>query len=329
MENSNTILNELKEISAVVAGIGQQQPYVVPVGYFDSLPLQLMLRIGLEENAGTDPIINISKDNVYQAPAGYFNQLADNILTRIKEEEAGIAPVVNITKDNIYQAPAGYFDGLAGSILNRIKEEEEGQQLQEPDFSSALWQQLGKKTPFTVPEGYFTEFSDNIVAGAKAIEFVNEELENLSPLMTGLKTKQVYEVPAGYFDANATAILQKLNNGSGSGKVISIGFGRKMMRYAAAAVVAGLMLVAGYMYTGKTKPGAATPGALPELAKVTDQEIESFLNNNTASVADTSSIVTADDEISDKDSKDLLANISDEELQHYAEQQHLETPITN
>lgn len=318
MENSNTILNELKEISAAVAGIGQQQPYTVPEGYFDSLPMQLMLRIGLEEKAGTDPVLNISKDNVYQVTAGYFDNLARSILNRVKEEEAGADPVVNITKDNMYQAPAGYFDGLAGNILSRIKEED-GRQLQEPDLSSALWQQLGKKNPFTVPEGYFNDFSDNIVAGAKAIEFVNEALENLSPLMTSLKTKQVYEVPNGYFEANAAAILQKLN--APAGKVISIGFGRKMMRYAAAAVVAGLVLVAGYMYTGNTKPTVPAPGDVPgELAKATDQEIENFLNNNTASVADTSSIVTADDEISEKDSKDLLANISDEELQHYLEQ---------
>ncbi len=324
MENSNTILNELKEISAVVAGIGQQQPYSVPEGYFNSLPQQLMLRIGLEENAATDPMVNISKDNVYQAPAGYFENLAGNILKQIKEEEASADPVVRLTKENMYQAPAGYFDGLAGNILNRIMEEE-GQHVQEPDLSSALWQQLGKKNPFTVPEGYFDEFSANTVAGAKAIEFVNEALENLSPLMTSLKTIQVYEVPNGYFEANAAAILQKLN--APAGKVISIGFGRKMMRYAAAAVVAGLMLVAGYMYTGN-KPVSPASAAVPELAKLTDLDLENFLNTNTVSVADTSNIISTDEDLTEKDSKDLLANISDEELQHYAEQ-HIETPITN
>ena len=292
MENNNTILNELKEISAVVAAIGQQQPYAVPDGYFDSLPLQVMLRIGLEGKTGADPVVNINKDNVYQAPAGYF-------------------------------------DALAGNILNRVKAEDADAHLEEPDLSSTLWQQLGKKNPFTVPEGYFNDFSDNIVAGAKAIEFVNGELENLSPLMTSLKTKQVYEVPAGYFNGNVEAILKKVNEPAAA-KVISIGFGRKMMRYAAAAVIAGVVITAGYLYSGKTGP--VIPGGnstVSELAKVSDQEIENFLNINTASVADTSNIITTDEEITEKDSKDLLANISDEELQHYAEQQHLETPITN
>jgi hypothetical protein len=241
--------------------------------------------------------------------------------------------MVNITKENVYQAPAGYFDNLAGNILNRVKAEEADAHLEEPDLSSTLWQQLGKKNPFTVPEGYFDDFSDNIVAGAKAIEFVNEELENLSPLMISLKTKQVYEVPAGYFDGNAEAILKKLNEPAAA-KVISIGFGKKIMRYAAAAVVAGLVVVSGYFIT-KTPDQIAATGrkqtaldSLGGVAKLSDQDLENFLNINTASVADTSTIITTDEEITEKDSKDLLANITDEELQHYAEQ-HVETPITN
>ena len=282
MENRNTILAEVKEISAAVAAIGQQQPYQVPQGYFDNLPQQLMLRIGLEEKPVADPVLTAGKSNTYQLPAGYFDQLAGNILSRIKEEEAG-------------------------------------SQLEEPGFSADVWKQLGKKNPFSVPEGYFEDFSHNIVAGAKAIEFVNEALENLSPLMTSLKTKQAYQVPDGYFETNAAAILKKLNHPGG--KVISIGFGRKMMRYAAAALVAGVMVIAGYIYTGKPDKAVPAQGAVPEeIAKASDQEIENFLNNNTASVADTSTIVIADDEMSDKDSKDLLANISDEELQRYLEQ---------
>ena len=287
MENNNTILQELREISLLLASIGQQPTYTVPDGYFENLPMQVLLRIGLEEKAGKDPVINISKNNVYQAPEGYFDTLANNILNRIKTG----------TKD---------------------------EQLEEPDFSSSLWQQVGKKHPFTVPEGYFNEVSGNIVAGAKAIAFVNEELENLSPLMNSLKNKPVYEVPQGYFDNTVAAILQKAKQQRG--KLVSIGFTRKIIRYAAAAIVAGLIVLAGYMYSGTTTHTVSS--ANPDLAKVTDQEIENFLNNNTASVADTSNIVVADDEITDKDSKDLLANISDDELQQYAAQ-HLETPITN
>jgi hypothetical protein len=290
MEHSNPILDELKEISTVVAAIGQHPTYTVPEGYFNSFPVQAMLRIAIEEKKGSDPVFNAGKDDVYQVPTGYF-------------------------------------DGLAATILNRVKAAEAENQLEEPDFSSPLWQQIGKKNPFTVPEGYFNEVPENIVAGAKAIEFVNEELENLSPLMTGLKAKQVYTAPEGYFDNNARAILQKIK-GQQPAKVISPGFGKKMMRYAAAAAITGIVLVTGYVMNKKTDQASIDTAAVITLdssrvAGISDQAIEDFLNTNTVSIADTSIVPgtdTSSDDLTEKESRDLLANISDEELQQYLEQ---------
>ncbi|MFT3936828.1 MAG: hypothetical protein QM726_24600 [Chitinophagaceae bacterium] len=300
MNNSNPILNELKEISPFVAAIGNKSPYAVPPGYFDGFAAQVLITIGMQEKAGVDPVLPISKDNVYQAPQGYFDNLANN-------------------------------------ILNRIKAQESGNPQEELESLSPLLSKIGKKNPFATPDGYFTEFSDNIVAGVKAVEFVNEELENLSPIMLGLKDKQVYEVPDGYFEHTPVAILEKIKKQEPA-KVVSIGFGRKIMRYAAAAVVAGVVAVSSWMYL---KP-AATIGKNDSLAsieakvkdavgKASDDEILNYTeDNNTEAVADTATIINADsDDISEKDSNDLLANISDEELQQYAKEQHLETPITN
>ena len=114
MEKNNTILNELRDISPVVASISNQQVYTVPDGYFEGLATQLMLHITVAEKAGVDPVLDINKNNVYQVPEGYF-------------------------------------DTLAGNILNLIKTEEESKQLEEPNFSSPLWQQIGKKNPFSLP----------------------------------------------------------------------------------------------------------------------------------------------------------------------------------
>lgn len=297
MENINPILNELKEISPFVAAIGNRPTYIVPEGYLDGLAVQVLLRIALEEKAGIDPVLNINKDNVYDAPKGYF-------------------------------------DSLAGNILNRIKAEEAVNPNDELELLSPLLNKIGKKNPFSSPEGYFNDFSDNIVAGVKAVEFVNEELENLSPVMLELKGKQVYEVPDGYFENNAAIILDKVKTQQPA-KVISIGFGKKVMRYAAAAVVVGIIAISGYVISNK--PGKVPGGPIASattldsatVAKIPDQEIENFINNSTASIDDAATVTTTDDDISDKDSKDLLANISDEELQQYATDQHIETPITN
>ena len=286
MENSNLILKELKEISPFVAAIGKQMPYTVPKGYFNDLPVQLILRIALEEKAGTDPVLNINKADVYQVPEGYF-------------------------------------DTLAGNIMNRIKAGETDSPKEELELLSPLLGKIGKKNPFASPEGYFTEFSDNIVAGVKAVAFVNEELENLPPALADLKNKNVYEVPDGYFDSNPAAILAKAKQQQPA-KIISIGFSKKMMQYAAAAVVLGIIAVSSYVIA--TKPGEAAGGDTiaktgldsVAVAKIPDQEIESFLNTSNVSIADISA--SEDNAVDETDIKDLLADISDEELQQYLEQ---------
>jgi len=187
MEKNNPILNELKEISPLVAAIGKQPLYSVPAGYFDELAIQVMLRIAMEEKAGMDTMLNISKENVYQVPPGYFEGLSANVMNLIKaketEKKGDADPVADFTKENAYQAPQGYFDGLAGNIMNRIKAQETGSAKEELELLSPLLGQIAKKNPFTSPEGYFNDISDNIIAGVKAIDFVNEELENLSPVM--------------------------------------------------------------------------------------------------------------------------------------------------
>jgi hypothetical protein len=297
MKKDTTILNELRELSPVVASVGNACPYQVPQGYFEELPVQLMLKIAVQEKAGEDPTVNFSKDNVYDVPQGYF-------------------------------------DSLAGNIMNRIRSEEAAAKADEPDFSSPVWKMLSKETPYQVPAGYFTDSADNIVAGAKAIAFVNDELENLSPLMSSLRHKEVYQIPAGYFNQFAGTVLAKLQEKQG-GKVVSMGFTRKMFRYAAAAVITAVVATGAWMFV---KPGSTvTPVSpatenitrtdIPELKNISDDEILNFANDVPA-VADTSILVSGEGEMTNKDAKDLLANISDEELQHYAEQ-HLETPITN
>lgn len=331
MENKNPISEELKEISPLVAAISNQLPYTAPAGYFDAFSMQLMLRIAMEEKAGLDPVLNIPKKDIYQVPEGYFEGLADSVLQRINASPESMPSVLaSADKTMPFTVPAGYFDALAGTILNSIKAEQTDNAREELELLSPLLGSIGKKTPFTSPEGYFTDIPENIVAGVKAIDFVNEELENLSDVMLHLKNKQVYEVPAGYFDTVAPAVLASIKK-QPAAKVISIGFGKKMMRYAAAAVVTGIVVVAGYITLNKPgnvdNPVAAnTTWDSATVAKIPDQEIESFLNTNTVSLAD----VSDDNPDDENDLKALLADISDEELRQYLEQ-HGATPnsITN
>ncbi|MBS1566473.1 MAG: hypothetical protein JST39_18965 [Bacteroidetes bacterium] len=288
MENRNTILNELRDISPALPDLGAKVPYTVPAGYFDSLAAGVLLRIN----------------------------------TEARDEQA----LAHIAKTPVYEVPAGYFDTLADTILNRIRASAAATPADELAHLSPLLSGLGRKSPFSMPEGYFNELSENVVSGVQAIEFVNEELENLSPLMASLKTINVYEAPAGYFEQLSGKLLSKVQKEPA--KIVSISFRKRVMQYAAAAVIAGAIAVAGYVgFKGKT---TADTGVDPKaLAKVSDNEIESFLTDNTIALADAGTIVT-NTSINESDAKDLLANVSDDELQSYLEEHGVSNkPVTN
>ncbi len=276
MDNKTTILNELREISPVIAEIGNRVPFSVPNGYFETLPAMLMQRIAIEDH-------------------------------NLKE------PQLTINKAATYQAPEGYFEGLAGSIMNRIKASEAGNPKDELDLISPLLGGMEKKNPFTSPAGFFEDFSSKVLSGVPASEIVNEELENLSPIMNGLKDKNVYAVPENYFANFAGTVLSKIN--TQPAKVVSISFGRKIMRYAAAAVIAGVLITGAYKFIN---PTTVSTTSVDGIANVSENEMEGFLNNNTLPLADTTAAEPAP--ITEDNEKDLLADVSDDELQQYLEQ---------
>ena len=353
MENRTTILNELKEISPVVAQIGLQQPYTVPAGYFDRLAGQVLQRIQADEHMAT---VLPATNNPYNVPQGYFEGLAAQLLQRVKSNEEQLPASLQQAKNNPYQvpqgyfealpaqllqlaqtgeitlsttlqqarlnpyqAPQGYFDSLPATMLNRIKADEAPNAAEELELLSPLLKQIGKKTPFSTPAGYFSELTENAMAGAQAIDFVNGALENLSPLMASLQHQQVYEAPAGYFE-QLPAQLLKAAKAQQPAKVVSMNVRRRVIQYAAAAVVAGVLFVAGWMYFGKsttTDPGVA-PVVAGKLDKISDEVLENYIENQTILPAE--STVTDNSgnaEIDAKDMKEMLADISDEDLQQY------------
>jgi hypothetical protein len=325
MEIRHDILNEVHGISPVVANIGNQVPYEVPQGYFEELAGKVIEQV----DAGTvDAVyLNIGNQPIYEVPQGYFQELAGKIMDRIK---AGDETSLTAGKDNVYEVPEGYFDGFAASMLNKVKALEATSPKEELSFLSPLLNQAEKKTPFAAPDGYFNELANNVVAGVQAIEFVNGELENLSPLMSSLKTKQVFEAPKGYFEQLPAIILSKVKQPAG--KVVSMSFGKRVMRYAAAAVVIGLVAIGGWMISkqGNIVPETAKVDVPKVVKTATDEELINSAENiaNATILADVNT-VSADAE---EDAKDLFANVTDDELQKYLEEHGsvaVNNPVTN
>lgn len=126
MENSVDILNELKELSPIIAGIEKKNVFTVPAGYFENLSEGILAGITIEENI-SDISFSGSFDN--DVPHGYFDVLADTILDKIKaqktisasEELNALSPMLySIQNENVFEVPADYFNSVAETTLARV-----------------------------------------------------------------------------------------------------------------------------------------------------------------------------------------------------------------
>ena len=319
MDNRIKILSELQSISRTVAGIAPVNPYRVPEGYFQNLPLYIL---GLAKEPGFSVLASHTV-TPYIVPEGYFENLPGQILAFVKNTDSRILK----NKQAIpYQVPTGYFDTLAENVLRRVKVQENVSSREELESLSPLLSKLNKVNPFTLPDGYFDDLSGNVVEGMKAVDFVNEELENLSPLMNSLKGENAYEVPAGYFHEFPALILSKVKEKKPS-KLISMNFGKKAFRYAAAAVVFAIVVTAGLLFMNRQNESVNPKSIVQteekihadtqnELKELTDDELLNFIESQSAPLPDIINLA-ASDELDEEAVQLMLADIPDAELKRY------------
>ena len=104
MKMSAEILNELKTISPLLAGIEKKNvfsvpetTYSVPSGYFDSLSENILNKIKHIESSASDELHSISPmllaiqhENVFISPPGYFEELPAEVIMKIKPQDAAL-----------------------------------------------------------------------------------------------------------------------------------------------------------------------------------------------------------------------------------------------
>ena len=235
----------------------------------------------------------------------------DNILQELSEMNSGLA---GFSHEPAFQVPAGYFDGLAGEILRKIKATEAANAKEELEFLSPMLSGFSKTAPYSVPAGYFEGLEkklDEIIFAGKD-QTATEELESLSPLLSGLKNKPTYTVPEGYFQN----IQQPIDDAvpAAKAKVVSI-TSRKWFRYAAAAIVIGVVAIIGFKLINKGETIDPSDKSLAwvkkNMKKVSTDDINEFVELANTASAD---IVKTDtkDEISN-----LLKDVSDKEIQDF------------
>jgi hypothetical protein len=80
MEKNPIILDELREVSPALAEFDSDNVYSVPAGYFENLSQEIFSRINSDE----EPQYNLPAVLPYKVKEGYFENLSENILSKIR-----------------------------------------------------------------------------------------------------------------------------------------------------------------------------------------------------------------------------------------------------
>jgi hypothetical protein len=201
--------------------------------------------------------------------------------------------------------------------------------LEELAMLSPFLSRIDKKMPFEVPEGYFSSLP--VLATQIAMDDQTDLRRlNQDSLLAGLKNIPVYQVPEGYFNELADTILEKVKQQDREkqdapgkqptpAKIIPFGRKRTWWKYAAAAVVTVFFLAGGWLKLHNS-PVTGPPDITKSLSNVSDQEIESYLDNQNLPLADDLANSTASIDITESDIRSLLGDVSDGELKEYIDE---------
>jgi hypothetical protein len=147
--------------------------------------------------------------------------------TQILNEIKAISPLLAaMEKVNVFTVPEEYFSDLDQRILRAI-----------------FIHQDGKNNLQKVPEGYFDALPAKILSKVRAEknETVTQEIKALSPALFYLKEENTFAVPENYFDDLSERILDKIKGKET--KVVLFSSAKKWWKYAAAAVITGVVVI--------------------------------------------------------------------------------------
>ncbi len=184
------------------------------------------------------------------------------------------------------------------------------------------------RVPYAVPGGFFEEFPESLMnrirmESASSSEFnagqqnaeVSPllEIEEISPLLAGLKNKSTYQVPAGYFESLKTKIpALETKTFAPKTKRVPV-FTLKFIKYAVAACLVALLGTAVFNLTYHK-----TTDPIKDLATVSDQDMANYLDSDDIHWTPGIAASSASLDFSDNDVHALLSTVSDDELEQYS-----------
>jgi hypothetical protein len=187
----------------------------------------------------------------------------------------------------VFNLPNGYFENFAALMLAKIKTGSVQDELSE---LSPLLAGISKKTPFTIPENYFS-----------SLQPVPAE-DELPAVLKYIGKEMPYELPTGYFEA----FPDQVKNALKPAKVVSMR--RSWSRMAVAAMTAGIITLGSFLYFGNrtASPSIDSPAWVSaKLNNVSDSDLEDFIN-----ATDAADQKLASNEIKSQDVKAMLSDVS-------------------
>lgn len=240
------------------------------------------------KDLGFNELIQLERNNPYTCPENYFDDLSQNILSKIR--------IQSFSSAMPYSVPEKYFENLPGILLDKL----------------SLPVTNTSKKIYSLPQDYFNGLAENILQKVKEKNSFDEELATLSPLLSSIPKSNVYTVPQNYF---AKQIFSRPEISQQPAKIISITGKRKWYAYASAACVAAIILLGGYFYnTSKNSPTEkqfANINVQKAISQLSDSSIDYYLQNDNAVFTNQN----PDDQ--ELNVQTLLENTSDEEIENY------------
>jgi hypothetical protein len=207
--------------------------------------------------------------------------------------------------------------------------------------------------PYVVPDGYFDNLAENILAHVKKTadnSSASEEIAALSPLLGGIGRTMPYfipqhyfestindlpllinneeesaiisaagksipyRVPEGYFNKLESSILNKVDiHNNGSGRIVRM----KWMRLAAAAVITGIISVSGFFYLSHQRGTVIKNPVAQQLNNVSTKDLEDFLKNNDPLLTNSA---TAQNAFKSTEVSKMVQDVPDKDLDAFLKQ---------
>ncbi len=165
---------------------------------------------------------------------------------------------------------------------------------------------------YKIPAGYFENLPDVVMAGISLAEAGGDaELKDIAPLLHSIPKKQVYSAPPGYFE-------QPVPVYQAPAKQVGMQKYKRWIQYAAAAVIGGLLVSGAFMFTDSKDYIRTANPVIP----VFQEETGNSGPVNAPVSAAKSAVAIHRMALAKK-----IELISDDELQHYLEENATAEPV--